>query len=338
MEYCRTFSFSTACLLLLFLLISPGLSAENVTSPDIALFIKEMGAKHQFDPKKLEATFGAVEIKQGILRAIAKPAERKPWHEYRKIFLTRSRINGGVKFWKNNAAILTKAQTHYGIPPEIIVAIIGVETRYGKNTGGFRVIDALSTLAFHYPKRSKFFRNELKEFLLLCREEKMDPLQPQGSYAGAMGIPQFMPSSFRYYAADFDGDKKRDIWGNRQDVIGSVANYFAKHGWQRNKAIAYPVAALQENKNLRDYLADKSLKPDRTIAEFNAMGVTISEKLSSQTSAKLLAFEQKKVTDYWIGLQNFWVITRYNHSPLYALAVFQLSQEILRQHNREAEP
>ncbi|MEE9395965.1 MAG: lytic murein transglycosylase B [Methylococcales bacterium] len=337
MEYCRIFSFHTASLLLLFLLIPLDLSAGNAISPNVAGFIKEMAAKHQFDPKKLESTFGAVEIKQGILRAISKPAEKKPWYEYRKIFLTRSRINGGVKFWKNNDAILTKAQTHYGVPPAIIVAIIGVETRYGENTGGFRVIDALSTLAFHYPKRSKFFRSELKEFLLLCREEKMDPLQPQGSYAGAMGIPQFMPSSFRYYATDFDGDKKRDIWKNKQDVIGSIANYFTKHGWQRNKPIAYP-AAIQKNKNLQNYLADKSLKPDRTIGEFDAMGVTIQEKLPFQTKAKLLAFERKKVTDYWIGLQNFWVITRYNHSQLYALAVFQLSQEILRQHNREAKP
>ncbi|MCK5190946.1 MAG: lytic murein transglycosylase, partial [Methylococcales bacterium] len=189
-------------------------------------FVSNMVEKHQFDDAELKQLFQAVDIKGNIIKAMERPAEGMPWYKYRKIFMTDKRIKGGVKFWQENEVTLSEVESKTGVPAEIIVAIIGVETQYGGNTGHHRVIDALSTLGFAYPKRSKFFLSELENFLILCREEKMNPLEPTGSYAGAMGIPQFMPSSYRAYAADFENDKKRDIWNNPADAIASVANYF----------------------------------------------------------------------------------------------------------------
>ncbi|HEY8096241.1 MAG TPA: lytic murein transglycosylase B, partial [Methylobacter sp.] len=201
-------------------------------------FIEQMVAKHQFDESELDDLFATVEIKPDILKRIASPSEGLPWYKYRKIFLTDARIDAGVQFWRDNAPALAAAEKQYGVPPEIIIAILGVETLFGKNTGNHRVIDALSTLGFAYPPRSKFFLSELENFLLLCRDEHINPADPMGSYAGAMGMPQFMPSSFRSYAVDFDNDNRRDIWHDSSDVIASVANYFAKHHWQKGQAIA----------------------------------------------------------------------------------------------------
>lgn len=239
--------------------------------------------------------------------------------------MTEARIEGGVKFMQDNASALAVTQQKYGVPPEIITAIIGVETSYGKNTGSYRVIDALSTLAFNYPKRSPFFTGELENFLLLCREEHIDPLQPTGSYAGAMGIPQFMPSSFRSYAADFEGDYHRDIWNNPADAIASVGNYFYKHHWQRGQPVAFQ-AAVQGNAYRKALGGD--LKPDRTIVQLKALNVESIETASPNQKAKLLAFELEQGEELWLGLDNFYVITRYNHSPLYAMAVYQLSRAI----------
>jgi len=274
----------------------------------------------------LKDLFKAVEIKQNILKAISRPAESMPWHKYRKIFMTESRINAGVKFWQENKAVLATVEQQYGVPAEIITAIIGVETRYGGNTGSYRVIDALSTLAFAYPKRSKFFLSELENFLMLTREENMNPLNPLGSYAGAMGVPQFMPSSYRNYAVDFDQDKKRDIWGNNADVIASVANYFAEHQWQRGGAIAFPVS--YENDRYKQALSD-GLKPDISVEKLQQMDIGTPEQLRKKDKVKLLRFEQISGDDLWVGLHNVYVITRYNHSPLYAMAVYQLSQAIV---------
>ncbi|NOQ64962.1 MAG: lytic murein transglycosylase B, partial [Methyloprofundus sp.] len=192
-------------------------------------------------------------------------------------------------------------------------------------TGGHRVIDALATLGFDYPKRSKFFISELENFLLLCREENMNPLEPVGSYAGAMGVPQFMPSSYRHYAADFEGDGKRDIWNNPADAIASVANYFAMHHWKAGKNITFPVTTIGEQykKALK-----KGLKPDYTAAQLRSYQVTIPAAVANTEKVKLLSFEQENSKDLWVGLDNFYVITRYNHSPLYAMAVFQLSEVI----------
>lgn len=295
-------------------------------------FIKKMATEHQFDEVELKKTFQSVNLQPKIIATMSKPAEGLPWHKYRKIFMSDLRINGGVKFWQHNEKTLKAVEEKYGVPAEIIIAIIGVETRYGHNTGHHRVIDALSTLAFNYPKRSKFFIKELEHFLIICREEKVSPMDPKGSYAGAMGIPQFMPSSYRAYAADFEGDDKRDLWSNPADAIASVANYFVKHRWIKGEAIVFPVDAKGEGykKGLT-----KGLNPDLTWIKIQAMGVTSKQELRSEELLKLLSYEQEKGHDLWVGLNNFYVITRYNHSPLYAMAVFQLSEAIKEKRQKQ---
>ena len=300
-------------------------------------FIGQMITKHQFDKTELDDLFDTVEINQDILKKIASPSEGLPWYKYRKIFLTEARIDAGVQFWRNNAAALAAAEKQYGVPAEIIVAIIGVETLFGKNTGNYRVIDALSTLAFAYPPRSKFFLSELESFLLLCRDEHINPADPLGSYAGAMGMPQFMPSSFITYAVDFDNDNRRDIWHDNNDVIASIGNYFAKHHWQTGQPIAVPVTAKGEahapllhpvGENYKSAL-NKDLKPNLRLVELESLNLTTSRQLPLNSKMKLLSFEQQQGEELWAGLDNFYVITRYNHSPLYAMAVYQLSLSIL---------
>ncbi len=306
-------------------LLSSVVRAETPDSARLTQFINKMVGTHHFDKKPLAQLFSQVEIKQAIIDAMTRPAEGMPWYKYRKIFMREARIQGGVKFWQENQQVLANIRQRYGVPEEIIIAIIGVETLYGQRMGGHRVIDALSTLAFAYPKRSQFFSSELEQFLLLCREEKISPLEPMGSYAGAMGMPQFMPSSYRYYAVDYEGDSKRDIWHNSADTIASVANYFSRHHWQAGQFIGFPVKAngTQYKKALT-----KGLKPDFTVQQLRALKVQLPEQLKGSEKVKLLSFEQEGGNDLWVGLNNFYVITRYNHSSLYAMAVFQLSTAI----------
>lgn len=299
--------------------------AEIANTDSFNRFIAQMVKQHRFNETELRTLFKGVGIQQPILDAMSKPAEAKPWFQYREIFMTDARIDGGVQFWQNNAQPLAAVEQRYGVPPEIIVAIIGVETKYGAHTGKYRVIDALSTLGFAYPSRSEFFLKELENFLLLSREEHIDPLQPMGSYAGAMGLPQFMPSSFRAYAQDFDLDRRRDIWKNSADAIASVAHYFAANHWQRGNPIAFPVSARGEN--YRRALS-KGVKPDTTLGQLRKLQLIIPEQLSDQESGKLLSYPLMDHEELWLGLNNFYVITRYNHSPLYAMAVYQLSQAI----------
>lgn len=316
-------------LTLCFLLVS---CASNIKNTNLVnVFINRMVATYGFDKKELNELFQAVEIKEDIIKKISYPAEAMPWYKYRKIFMTDARINGGIRFWQENQSTLIAVEKQTGVPAEIIIAIIGVETAYGQKTGSYRVIDALATLAFAYPPRSKFFLGELESFLLLCREEHLNSLMPIGSYAGAMGMPQFMPSSYRSYAVDFDGDGHRDIWHNDSDVIASVANYFIKHQWQPGNAIAFPVSAT--GKNYKTAL-NSELKPDLRVDQLELLNLKISRPLPFNTKVKLLAFEQeafgqKPGEELWVGLDNFYVITRYNHSPLYAMVVYQLSQAIL---------
>ncbi len=298
--------------------------AEIKETKALNTFIGKMVKQHAFKEGELNTIFESVETKDSIIKAMTRPAEGMPWHKYRKIFMREKRINGGVKFWQENQDTLQAVQGQYGVPAEIIVAIIGVETLYGERTGGYRVIDALATLGFSYPKRSKFFLSELEHFLILCREENVNPLGPMGSYAGAMGMPQFMPSSYRHYAADFEGDNQRDIWKNPADAIASVANYFSKHHWRTGDAIAYPVTA--EAGAYKKALT-KGLKPDFTAQQLAKLQIKLPE-LNAKEPLKLLSFEQETGHDLWVGLTNFYVITRYNHSSLYALAVFQLSEAI----------
>lgn len=294
-------------------------------SGELRQFIDKMNRQHHFDKTELTTMFRSVELKPAIIEAMTRPAEAMPWFKYRKIFMTDARIEAGTDFWLNHQATLAEIERTTGVPAAVIVAILGVETFYGKRTGNYRVIDALSTLGFDYPKRSTFFLSELEHFLLLCRDENIDPLTPIGSYAGAMGMPQFMPSSYRTYAADFDGDQRRDIWQNPNDVIASVANYFVRHHWQPGQDIAFPVSVTGET-----YKAalGGDLKPDLTIAELKSLAIAAPKNLNPDLKAKLLAFEQEQGSDLWLALDNFYVITRYNHSPLYAMAVYQLSQAL----------
>jgi membrane-bound lytic murein transglycosylase B len=255
--------------------------------PDVQDFIAEMGRKHGFDAGELRRVFAAAGIQPAIIAAMGKPYEAKPWYAYKKLFLTDTRIQGGIEFLRRHAAAFQRAEAKYGVSPEIIAAIIGIESAYGNKPGNYRVIDALATLGFDYPRRASFFRSELEQFLLLCREEGISPLQPLGSYAGAMGMPQFMPSSFRKLAADGDGDGKRDIWNNPADAIASVARYFHANGWRNGEPIATP---------------------------------------GEVGGGNVVKLEEEAGPAYWTSYHNFNVIMRYNHSPLYAMAAYELSR------------
>ena len=302
----------------------------NSELPGIEKFIAEMESKHGFDNKKLHALFSEVEVKDSILKAISRPAEKsKPWYDYRKIFITDKRIKGGVKFWQEYAQTLADAENKYGVPAEVIIAILGVETRYGGNVGGYRVVDALSTLAFRYPPRSKFFRSELEHFLLLTREENKSRLTPIGSYAGAMGLGQFMPSSYRAYAVDFDNDGLRDIWTNRVDAIGSIANYLKRHGWVAGESITHRTKFAGQEVTA---LIKKGYKPSLTREELSTAGVSLNGLPSGQDSIAIISLTQKNGEEYWLARQNFYSITRYNHSRMYAMAVTQLADAIRQQY------
>ena len=301
---------------------------------DVQGFMKTMQEKHGFSSEALNKWLKQTRIQPSIIKAISRPAEKKPWHVYRKIFLTQSRIDGGVKFWNQNAALLKQAHQQYGVDPEIIVGIIGVETRYGRHKGTYRVIDALATLGFDYPPRSKFFRSELKHYLLMAREEKVDPMSLKGSYAGAMGQPQFISSSYRSYAIDFDKDGKRDIWNNTADAIGSVANYLARHGWKRDQPITQKVSV--DKSTVPGLLKEKALKPSHTIASLKNKGINnIDAGLDNTAKAAMINLEGKQAAEHWLGLNNFYAITRYNHSALYAMAVYQLAQEIRQDRDKQ---
>jgi membrane-bound lytic murein transglycosylase B len=312
--------------LMLSMLSVSGVAGDYSNHPAATEIIDQLVADEGFNREELEALLGDAEKKDSILKAIARPAEKtKAWHEYREIFVTNTRTEQGVEFYDAYAASLQRAEREYGVPAEMIVAIIGVETRYGRNKGSYRVIDALSTLAFDYPKRSAFFSKELKHFLILSREQNMLATELLGSYAGAMGYGQFMPSSYRSYAVDFDGDGVVDIWNNPVDAIGSVANYFSRHGWQSGQAVVSR-AVVEEGYDRE--LTNAGLKPTLTVAEFGAGKITPTDPLPPEAKVTVMAFEAKSGEEYWMGLPNFYVITRYNHSAMYAMSVYQLSQEI----------
>ena len=312
------------------MILSAVAHAESYLSrAEVDAYIEELIQQHNFSRPELEEVMAAAERRQDIIDLMRRPAERRlNWHEYSKIFLDEQRIAGGVEFWQQNQATLERAQKEYGVAPEVIVAIIGVETRYGRVTGRHRVVDALMTLAFDYPPRASFFRKELTQFLLLAREEGKNPISLTGSYAGAMGFGQFIPSSYRSYAVDFDQDGVRDIWQNQNDAIGSVANYFSRHGWRGAEQVTLPVQLKAETEQLLS-LANQSLKPTHSIAEMAEMGVIV-DGLDPDARVLLLRLLGGEKPEYWLGFDDFYVITRYNHSRLYAMAVYQLGQEIVK--------
>ncbi len=300
-------------------------------SATVRQFVNEMVVKHDFDAAKLTRLLGHARAQPKIIAAMRRPAEAKPWHQYRELFLTPKRIQEGAAFWINAQPWLDKAEERYGVPAEIIVGIIGVETQYGQHKGKFKVLDALTTLAFSYPERAPFFRAELENFILLAREEQIDPLTLTGSYAGAIGVPQFMPSSYRRFAVDFDGDGKKDLIGSTADTIGSVANYFKSHEWRPGQSVI--TAATIQGDAYRGLL-EQGLKPQTSLAQFAGHGVTLADpKPPGMELGALIELEAAQGPEYWVGLQNFYVITRYNRSPLYAMAVYQLAQEIRTQYD-----
>ncbi|ROS01368.1 membrane-bound lytic murein transglycosylase B [Sinobacterium caligoides] len=309
-------------------LLLPSLSvqADYTSNPQVAGFVDEMVAEHGFERAELTELFSEAEKQQSIIDAISRPAERvKPWKDYRKIFLGGDRAERGAAFYKKYKAELDRAEQVYGVPAEIIIAIIGVETRYGSFTGRYRVLDSLSTLAFDYPPRAKFFRSELVHYLILTREQGVDPRSLKGSYAGAMGWGQFISSSYRHYAVDFDHDGHIDIWNNPSDAIGSVANYFKEHGWKAGEPVVERVAVA---KGADASKVNTGLKLRFTVGELTASGYTAHARLAKDMPANIWKLDGADGDEYWMALPNFFAITRYNHSQLYAMAVYQLSQEI----------
>lgn len=302
---------------------APAASAGYMARADVQAFIAKLVQRDGFERAWLEKILGAAQKNDNILAAIAKPYEAKPWYQYQPLFVNDARIKAGVEFWNAHAVLLDRAQTQYGVPSAIVVAILGVESYYGRQKGGYAVLDALSTLAFDYSARAGFFQYELEQYLLMCRAGHLDPLSLSGSYAGAMGAPQFMPDSYRRYAVAFDGRDPPDIWNDWADIIGSVANYLHLQGWQPQGLVAVPAA-------VPSVIAEPpaALTPS-TIGALRAAGVITSTGLSDDTPAMLVALQlQDNGMQYWLGLDNFRAILQYNRSPLYAMAVYDLATRI----------
>lgn len=289
-------------------------------------FIERMVAEHGFEREELTRILGDAQIQQSALNAISRPAERVvPWYEYREIFLNDARIEAGAAFWVEHEDRVSLVAEQYGVDPEMILAIVGIESLFGQRMGNYLVVDALSTLAFAYPPRASFFASELESFLQIYAEEGSGLLEVKGSYAGAMGAGQFIPSSYRAYAVDGDGDGHRNLWDNWDDILASVANYFAEHGWRAGEVIAVPA----EQGTAPGMEPGNRLELDETVASLREQGYVFDPSLDAALPAMLVAVESDAAsTGYWIGLHNFRVITRYNRSVKYALAALELSQAI----------
>jgi membrane-bound lytic murein transglycosylase B len=299
--------------------------AAAVTDPDYIEFARQLASEDGLVEADVLATLAKAKVQQSILDAISKPAEAKPWKDYRPIFLTDKRIADGVAFYRDNRELIERAADEFGVAPEIIVAIIGVETSYGRNVGKYRVLDALVTLAFHYPPRAKFFRGELRQLFLLGDKHLAYPIDELvGSYAGAMGWGQFIPSSVANYARDYDGDGRIDLWNSLPDIVGSVANYFAAHGWVKGQPVA---TRTQPAANARE-ITPNGLEPIYPVEQMQAWGYAPADPVDPTLPSTLLKLEGAEGTENWLIFRNFYVISRYNRSPLYSMAVWQLSQKI----------
>ena len=315
-------------------------TAHAADLPGIPAFIDEMVAKHHFKREELQQAFSRAEYKPEVIDSITKPAILKPWIEYRPSFINPQRIDGGVQFWQKYAQALKRAEQQYGVPQEIILGILGVETAYGRNPGRFRALDALTTLAFDYPQtknrddRMSMFRKQLENFLIWTRERNVDPLSIYGSYAGAVGIPQFMPTSLINYAVDYDGDGKIDLAHSAADAIGSVGNFLMQHGWERDQPVIWHIGSDPGSQGLAQAGADGQAKPHWTLGNFLKAGIEMNEpglNLAAQSNTPVLVIDlptPDQPTQYFLGLQNFYVLTRYNRSFFYAMAVYDLAQAI----------
>ena len=300
----------------------------DLSRTDIVSFVNEVVARDSLDRKGVLALLAQAEAQPKVIERITKPAERVlQWWEYRQLFVNEKRIADGAHFWNEHRVSLERTAAQRGVAPQYIVAILGAETNYGRVTGHDRVLDALMTLAFDYPPRQEFFRGELEQFLLLVREERINPLTVQGSYTGAMGAPQFMPSNYRLYAVDANTDRQRDLWTDWDDVFASIANYFVSFGWVSGGPVLAN-AVLDPDPTFQ--IDPHNLELNETLDNLNVQGVRIREALPSATPVVLVSAEEKDGPAYRVGFQNFYVISRYNHSPRYAMAVNDLAEAIAR--------
>ena len=309
------------------LLLVLALPAQAYDSTAIPAFIDEMVQKYHFKRQELVQLFDKARYQQSIIDAITAPATLKPWPEYRANFINEARIKAGVKFWQQNAHIIKRAEQEYGVPEAIIVALIGVETFYGKQAGKYRVIDALATLAFDYPPRASFFRSELEHYLLLARDQQYNLLSVKGSYAGALGISQFMPSSYRKYAVDFNGDGRIDLLDTRADAIGSAANYLKQFGWVRGEPMAIRAT-------INSGTALETASQSRTLSAWATLGVTSAVAAGNDMKAQLLDFTLPEGKEYWLAFENFAVVKTYNNSNFYAMSVLQLAEALTEARQR----
>ena len=300
--------------------------AIDTHRPEVEGFIDEVAEKDAISKWTLRKLLHSAKSQPAIIAAMDRPAEKaKPWYEYRPIFLTEKRINEGTEFWLAHRQELDRASVRSGVAPEYLAAIVGVETYYGRLTGSYRVLDSLSTLAFDYPPRAKFFRDELEQFILLTRDLGLDPLTVKGSYAGAMGAPQFMPSNYRKFAVDANADGHIDLWNNWSDVCASVGNYLKAFGWNAGEPVLSE--ALVDPDRAAD-LDGRTLALADTVESLKAKGVNFDSSLPPDAPVILVAADESDGVHWRVGYNNFYVITRYNHSALYAMAVFELAAAV----------
>lgn len=298
---------------------------------DYEQFMSAMQRRHGFDLRKLHLLFAKLQPNQSVIKAITAPSTAKPWYEFKPLFVDESRILNGVRFWADHADTLARTRRDFGVPEAIIVSIIGIETRYGRHTGNFRVAEALATLGFDTPGRQEYFQRELEYFLLLAREQRWDPWATKGSYAGAMGMPQFMPSSYRRQAIDYNGNGRINLWTEPADIIGSVASYLRNSGWKDGLPVVLP--ARVEGLDPKPLL-DMGLKPALPLAEWAQRGVQSTTPADGALMASLFSLDLLGGAEFWFGLDNFYALIQYNRSRNYAMAVYQLAQEIERERGR----
>jgi len=326
-------------LLILGLMLASTASALEITSgdyqgrADVVAFVQRVAAASTYSEQELADLFGQVEKQEHLFEKLDKPAEKElEWYQYRRIFIKEKRISEGVEFWRKHRQLLAEVSEKMGVPEEIIVAIIGVETFYGIYRGKDPVFDSLVTLAFDYPRRAEFFTTELEQFLLLAKEQRFEVRSLRGSYAGAMGMPQFIASSYRSYAIDFDGDGQANLFDSIPDIAGSVANYFVRHGWQRDGRVARPLMAIANNSI---HQLTPGIKPNYKWQELKQNGLLSKIPIEEESPVALVELQQQDHPEYWAGFENFYVITRYNHSELYAMAVYQLAMLISHEFKKE---
>ena len=304
----------------------PAAAPFDVHRPEIAQWVAEVVSHDGWKRKSVVKLLAKAQPQPKILEIMTRPLERvAPWWEYREHFMTQERIDKGAELWREHRRALERVSAAYHVPAEYLVAIVGVETFYGRTTGRYRVLDALATLAFDYPPRGGYFRGELEQFLLLTRENKLDPLTTNGSYAGAMGVPQFMPSVYRRYAVDADTDKKRDLWGSWDDILASVANYLHEWGWTPGAPV---LAETTLDPDPSFQIEPRNLELNETVASLGAHGVKVDLDVPPDTPVVLISAEQRDGPAYRVGFHNFYVITRYNHSARYAMTVHDLASAV----------